>query len=632
MQAFSRSFRLTLLTLILAFTVSHCTRAKSNGEARPGSTGSETLPGYLRDRQPITVAAGGVLTVKGATARFDAGSFGADKVGDLRVLSQPSISLEQAYVVGSPLRLQVENADGGLAPAAELQRPWQLTMTASGITNREKLFILVIENPGATDESISLVRNTSFSVTGAGGEITIAWQTRRINVDIILFEGEPPANVTEGVSITLISPARGSSAGGTELTIQGTALTAELSITIDGAACIGAVVHTSSRMTCTTPAHAPGPVIIVISQVGAILASSNYSYVASGSSFLLNSTGAPQGRYYHRAVWTGSKMIVHGGSCSADEVCTSMGIYDPAMDTWQEGVAATPASIGARDHAAVWTGSQLLVWGGATVENEWTNAGALYDPATNSWTTISNVDAPVWRQGYTSVWTGTHLVIWGGRDAFTSPTSYNTGAMYSPATDTWTAMTLNGAPGGVYGPVAAWTGDRVLIGGGLGGGNAGQTTVKFFDPTTNSWTPGANFPSPISQAPAGMIDGKIWVWSRGGTGDNDSIVTWNPVSPASWSTFEAPGQRNAFAHAVVGNKLFVAGGINSSHNEAYGTLLQFNSIGGGWSNLGTPQASLDPLTSAAAISTGGEFIVWGGTEDIYDSDAGIIQSGYIYIP
>mgnify|MGYP003293164389 CR=1 FL=1 len=45
------------------------------------------------------------------------------------------------------------------------------------------------------------------------------------------------------------------------------------------------------------------------------------------------------------------------------------------------------------------------------------------------------------RENHTAVWTGSEMIVWGGHNSV----SHNTGARYNPGTDTWTAMTVTGA-------------------------------------------------------------------------------------------------------------------------------------------------------------------------------------------
>ena len=68
-------------------------------------------------------------------------------------------------------------------------------------------------------------------------------------------------------------------------------------------------------------------------------------------------------RYWHTAVWTGSEMIVFGGMSSVGTTYGDGSRYDPATDTWQ--LLPSLGSPGARQsHVAVWTGTKMVVWGG----------------------------------------------------------------------------------------------------------------------------------------------------------------------------------------------------------------------------------------------------------------------------
>jgi hypothetical protein len=63
------------------------------------------------------------------------------------------------------------------------------------------------------------------------------------------------------------------------------------------------------------------------------------------------------------------------------------------------------------------------------------------------------VDAPVAKVDHAAVWTGEELIIWGGRPDLS-------GGRYRPATDSWTVSNTNQAPAG--GRYAVWTGEGML--------------------------------------------------------------------------------------------------------------------------------------------------------------------------
>ena len=75
----------------------------------------------------------------------------------------------------------------------------------------------------------------------------------------------------------------------------------------------------------------------------------------------------------------------------------------------------------------------MMVWGG---EDSFglTNTGGVYDPVTDTWTDTSLIFAPSPRHAHTAVWTGTEMIVWGGvdrrYDAEYDP--INTGGLYVP--------------------------------------------------------------------------------------------------------------------------------------------------------------------------------------------------------
>src|SRR6267154_2085882 len=107
--------------------------------------------------------------------------------------------------------------------------------------------------------------------------------------------------------------------------------------------------------------------------------------------------------------------IVWGGiGCSYGNCYLNTGgRYNPSTDTWTA-TGTTNAPIGRDFHTAVWTGSEMIVWGGEGDNFISLNTGGRYNPGTNSWTATSTTNAPVARQDHTAVWTGAEMIVWGG--------------------------------------------------------------------------------------------------------------------------------------------------------------------------------------------------------------------------
>src|SRR5437773_8084358 len=110
--------------------------------------------------------------------------------------------------------------------------------------------------------------------------------------------------------------------------------------------------------------------------------------------------------------------------------------------------------------SAVWTGSRMVIWGGyyvnATGVYVWLNTGARYDPVMDQWTSTSLNGAPTPR-GHSAVWTGKEMMIWGGSSNI--PATGN-GARYDPILDRWKPCSTIGAPSVGAGNIF-WTGSTV---------------------------------------------------------------------------------------------------------------------------------------------------------------------------
>ncbi len=190
--------------------------------------------------------------------------------------------------------------------------------------------------------------------------------------------------------------------------------------------------------------------------------------------------GVPAPRSNHTAVWTGNEMIVWGGSSDfpASTALNTGGRYDPIADSWAATSVGTNVPDARGNHTASWSGTKMIVWGGLNALASYLNTGGLYDPSIDSWiptSTAAGVPSP--RQYATSIWTGTEMIVWGGYTP--NGTTTNTGGRYNPSTDNWsTTSTGTNAPAARYGHGAAWTGREMVIWGANDSSN-GDTGASY---------------------------------------------------------------------------------------------------------------------------------------------------------
>jgi N-acetylneuraminic acid mutarotase len=175
-----------------------------------------------------------------------------------------------------------------------------------------------------------------------------------------------------------------------------------------------------------------------------------------------STTNAPAGRDYHTAVWSGNEMIVWGGFDGNNRFNTG-GRYNPGTNSWAA-TSTTSAPSARATHSAVWTGTEMIVWGG--FGSDYLNNGGRYNPNTDSWIATSFLNAPTARTSHTAVWTGNEMILWGGYFFDGNDHFLNTGGRYNPSTDGWTATSITDAPSGRLLHTVVWTGNEMIVWGG----------------------------------------------------------------------------------------------------------------------------------------------------------------------
>lgn len=408
----------------------------------------------------------------------------------------------------------------------------------------------------------------------------------------------------------------------------------------------------------------------------------------------ISTQGAPQARFDHTAVWTGTEMIVFGGQTTATSgsgvALNTGGRYNPATDTWSflAPLVSTPGNMAdnRRGHFASWTGTKMLVWGGSSTGDYFASGmnvnhnqqGKIYDPATNAWSDMSMGPGELSTSGYfTSVWTGSQMIIWAGQSSSSNPAyagRYNpttdtwqsmstipgdpilpnrgytlvwsgteaifwgggdgaslssAGYRYNPTTDSWTTMTTTGTPTARQYHVAAWVGTEFVIWGGKGPSGPGATFFNDggrYNPTTDTWTSIASTGSPASRqyASANAVSGQLIVWGGVLMGDMNTNLKFhknggklNPTTGA-WTTIMngSPAPRAGHSMIWTGTEVIIWGGTTSTmtnlgFDPTFADGARFNPATGVWTPLSNTNAPSGRY-GHSTVWTGTEMIVWGG--------------------
>ena len=270
-------------------------------------------------------------------------------------------------------------------------------------------------------------------------------------------------------------------------------------------------------------------------------------------------TNAPENRSGHTAVWTGSEMIVWGGG--AGLMFNTGGKYNPSTDSWTA-TSISNAPSARVNHTAVWSGSEMIVWGGLDDTLQFFNNGGRYNPVTNSWTTTNTTNAPDGRSSHTAVWTGSEMIVWGGQNGVVT-TFLNTGGRYNPVSDSWTATSTTNAPEARTLHTAVWTGSEMIVWSGLGN-SINVNSGGRYNPGTDSWTATSinNAPSGRFLSTAVWTGGEMIVWAGYAGGYLNTGGKYDPGAD-SWtttSTTNTPTARGGHTAVWTGNEMIVWGG------------------------------------------------------------------------
>ena len=139
-----------------------------------------------------------------------------------------------------------------------------------------------------------------------------------------------------------------------------------------------------------------------------------------GPTSLIN---APALRLSNTGIWTGTEMLIYGGLGFNPGVSigSTGGKYNHSTDSWTStDEFGAPPPI--QNHTAIWTGTEMIIFGGRFESGGSSNTGAKYNPSTNTWTSnLPLLNTPSARERHTAVWTGNQMIIYGGDDINNGP-------------------------------------------------------------------------------------------------------------------------------------------------------------------------------------------------------------------
>ncbi len=293
--------------------------------------------------------------------------------------------------------------------------------------------------------------------------------------------------------------------------------------------------------------------------------------------------GPLSARGAHDVIWTGSEMIVWGGA-SGDRLpdLVDGAAFDPETSTWR---MLPPAPLeSSRITRAVWAGDRMIV-----IAREATIA---YHPGADRWSVVGDGLYPPEAPGFT-VWTGFAVAAW------TSSGIHE----FDPTSGVWTQLPSPGFGGSGWGEAALRTVDGRLYAIGLGSVYCGGRQIAIWE--TTEWSPVPTVSLATEEyadcsyaSQTGVAAGHLVVW-------DDEIHPTMAFDPAAgrWVTIETiplGGTEGPAGPVPLGEGFLV---------PQWGEAAILDGATMTWSHAALPGDGDD----THMVWTGAELLMWGAT-------------------
>lgn len=299
-------------------------------------------------------------------------------------------------------------------------------------------------------------------------------------------------------------------------------------------------------------------------------------------------------RFGHVAVWTGAEMLVWGGERHGQPL-TDGGAYDPVARTWRRLPPTGGADGGMRpsEVAAVWTGRDMVVLGPSSAR--------AYRPGDDAWRALAPPPPDAWAPS-TAGWTGEEVVVLaeGQRRA----------VGYDPDADRWRELPRPPLSGGRDTTAVELLGTLVVVGAGQDG-----PAISRYDPVEDTWSEPSAAPAAAAgagpwspDAAADPVGGRVLFAGPAEAAERPAVWAWSPDE--GWQrAADLPASLAGVPVEVVWTGREIVAWVEGQP----GASLVSPSFGARWRRI--PAGPLPPRRGSTAVWTGEELLVWGGLSD-----------------
>jgi N-acetylneuraminic acid mutarotase len=249
----------------------------------------------------------------------------------------------------------------------------------------------------------------------------------------------------------------------------------------------------------------------------------------------------------------------------------SVQAYNPATNSWST-VSQMPTPLSGAAVAAL--NNKIYVVGGGVSGGVPTTLVQVYDPAANTWTTLAPMLTA--RAHLAVVAAGGRIYAIGGDTASNNVGVMATVESYDPLTNQWTARASMISPRSFH-TAGALNGDTMIV---VAGGSNNGTSTELYDVATNIWTAGPAMLTSTGGIAGAVVNNAFFVFGGSGSGGAGLTLAhmFRPAGngqPAGWAAMASmPTGRNELAAAAVGDVVYAIGG--QSNNVSLATVEAFH--------------------------------------------------------
>ena len=261
---------------------------------------------------------------------------------------------------------------------------------------------------------------------------------------------------------------------------------------------------------------------------------------------------------------SGNIYIIDGsnGSSALAEVTK----FDPATNTVVQVASTGTARLGAA--AATGADGKIYLFGGAG------NSDEVYNPTTNSWSSIAALPAALPALSFESaVADGSTIYVIGGTTTGDASGASNKVYAYDTLTNTWSAP-LASLPTAVFGATAGLVDGMIVVAGGVNSSDVDVATTQIYDPTSNTWTTGPSMTTAEGLSGQGMVSSGSQLFVAGGLTDGATpsaiVQAAGPGDEPTLSSASTRQRRSARRYQLDGtglNTIYYGGGDTAANRK-----------------------------------------------------------------